>query len=136
MGLFSKKNNEEANDYILLASWLDDVLKNMLPEGIIAFDFCLYEGSEGTYDIQLIGSDEFDENDDDWACTDFFTTGENVCYLQRTKAIKDWEEGLSYIIKLLEHYLERGKYADVLKGVTAVGVGFCDGDINIIYTHP
>ena len=81
----------------------------------------------------MIGSDEFDENDGDWACTDYFTTGEDICYIKRAKDIKDWEKGLNYITKLVEKYLDEGKNAHILKDSSAVGIGFVDGDIDIIY---
>ena len=37
------------------SAWLDEVLKEELPEGIAAFNFNLYEG-EDAFDIQLIGT--------------------------------------------------------------------------------
>lgn len=121
------------SDFLLFSNWLNTVLEQDLPKGVIAYNFNLYEGSNGTYDIQLIGSDDFDEDDQDWICTDYFTTGENVCYIKRTGEIEQWEQGLSYIITLVEKYLVEGKNADVLKRVSAIGIGFVDGDIEIIY---
>src|SRR5690554_79776 len=96
------------DDYKVFSDWLDKVLEQELPKGIVAFNFNLYEGTEGTYDIQLIGSNEFDENDEDWACTDYFTTGEDICFIKRTKDIKDWKKGLDYITKLVRQYLNEG----------------------------
>lgn len=124
--------NEQDNNFKLFCDWLDHVLEQNLPKNIKAFNFNLYEG-EGTYDIQLIGSDEFDEDDTDWACTDYFTTGEDICYIQRTKDIKDWEKGLNYITGLAKRYLDKEKNAYILKNANAVGIGFVDGDIDIIY---
>lgn len=134
MGLFNKFfKGYEADDYIHLSNWLDNTLEQNMPSGIIAFNFNLYEGSEGTYDIQLIGSDEFDENDQDWCCTDFFTTGENIFYIKRRKEIEPWEQGLSYVKKLVKQYLVDGRNANILKNSSAIGIGFVDGDIEIIY---
>jgi len=136
MGIFDKFRNgsKQSDNYKLLANWLDTILEQEIPKGIVAFNFNLYEGAEGTYDIQLIGSDEFDKEDSDWVCTDYFTTGEDICYIQRTKDIEQWEDGLSYITKLVEQYLVEGKYSNTLKSVSAIGIGFVDGDINIIYS--
>jgi hypothetical protein len=91
--------------FTIVSKWLDKILDQELPKGVIAFNFNLYEVSDGTYDIQLIGSDEFDENDGDWACSDYYTSGEDVCYIKRTKEIEQWEQGLSFIKKLVEQYL-------------------------------
>lgn len=122
-------------NYTMFSDWLDKVLEQELTEGIIAFNFNLYEGTGGTYDVQLIGSDEFDEDDSDWVCTDYFTTGEDVCYIKRTKDIEHWEQGLNYITKLVERYLTEGKHSDILKNSAGVGIGFVDGDISIIYKN-
>lgn len=121
------------SNYELFSNWLDSVLKRELPSGVVAFNFNLYEGSEDTYDIQLIGSDEFDENDEDWRCTDYFTTEEDICYVKRTKDIEYWEDGLKYITGIIERYLAEGEYAHVLKNAAAVGIGFVDGDVSLVY---
>lgn len=135
MDFFDRLKNKggQIDNYELLSNWLDKTLEQELPEGIIAFNFNLYEGSAGTYDIQLIGADEFDEDDGDWVCTDYFTTGEDICYIKRTKDIEDWEEGLNYITKLVGQYLNEGINAYILKRANAIGIGFVDGDIEIIY---
>jgi hypothetical protein len=109
------------------------VLDQELPKGIIVFNFNLYEVSDRTYDIQLIGSDEFDENDGDWACSDYYTSGEDSCYIKRTKEIEQWEQALSFITKLAEQYLIEGRNANILKSASAIEIGFVDGDIEIIY---
>jgi len=133
--LFKKSadGNKKMRDYILISNWLDKILSEEIPDVIVAFNFNLYEGSHDTYDVQLIGSDIFDEEDDDWACNECFTSGENICYIQRTEDIKDWEKGLEYITELVKLYIAKGKRAEYLKNVSAVGIGFVDGDINIIY---
>lgn len=125
--------NEHIDGFRLFSDWLDRTLEQKLPEGIIAFNFNLYEGAEPTYDIQLIGSEEFDEDDSDWACTDFFTTGEDICYITRTEDIEPWHKGLGYITSMVKRYLGEGKNAYILKGALAIGIGFVDGDIDIIY---
>lgn len=117
----------------LFSNWLNQVLEQDIPKGIKASNFNLYEGEEETYDIQLIGSDEFDEDDSDWACTDYFTSGEDICYIKRTEEIEDWEQGLNYIMMLVKRYLEEGEKANILKRANAIGIGFVDGDIDILY---
>jgi hypothetical protein len=114
------------------SKWLESNLEQ-LPSDVVAINFNLYEGSNQTYDIQLIGTDKFDETDDDWACEEIFTTGEDVFLIPRTDDIEEWENGLSFIIKMVEKYLENGKYANMLKQLQAVGVGFVDGDIEILH---
>jgi hypothetical protein len=128
----STEKIEQTNDYKVFSSWLDKVFQQGLPKEIEAFNFNLYEGF-GTYSIQLVGCDNFDEDDVDWACSNYFTTGENICRIERTENIEYWENGLSYMTELVEQYLVEGRYAKTLKSVSAVGIGFVDGDVNMIY---
>jgi hypothetical protein len=121
------------DNYKLFSNWLNKILEQDIPNGIKAFNFNLYEGSEDTYDIQLIGSDEFDEDDLDWACTNYFSSEENFCYIKKTDNIEHWEKGLNYITKLVEHYLNEGECANILKNASAIGIGFVDGDIDILF---
>jgi len=81
----------------------------------------------------MIGSDKFDEDDSDWACNEIFTTREDIFYFQRTSDIAEWEEGLKYVISMVKKYLQTGNYSNILKTYKAIGVGFVDGDIEIIY---
>lgn len=118
--------------YEEFSKWLEGNLEQ-LPSDVVAVNFNLYEGADQTYDIQLIGTDAFDEEDEEWACEEIFTTGENIFLLPRTNDIENWEEGLSFIIKMVAKYLDNGKYANILKGLQAVGIGFVDGDIELLY---
>lgn len=44
-----------------------------------------------------------------------------------------WEKALKDAVLCIKKYLEDGAYAGVLKSRSGVGVGFVDGDIEIIY---
>lgn len=114
------------------SKWLDSNLEQ-LPAEVVAVNFNLYKGSNQTYDIQLIGSDKFDETDDEWACNEIFTTGEDIFIIQRTEDIEDFGDGLAFIIKMIEKYLKNEKCTNILKRLKVVGVGFVDGDIELVY---
>lgn len=131
MNLFGKQKNidRHLSDYKLFSDWLDKVLEQELPKEIIAFSFNLSEVGSDTYSIQLIGSDEFDkenEENDDWIYSNFFTSGEHICYIQNTKGIKHWSKFLDYVTELAEQYLQDGKNASILKGALAVGIDLKD----------
>ena len=65
-------------------NWLDDIIKNEKPNSdIIAYWVGIFETEEG-YETYLIGSREFDSNDDDWACNVDFTP-ENIASETRTR---------------------------------------------------
>ncbi len=107
MSLFRslRGKNSQADNYVLFANWLDKIMEHELPKGIVAYNFNLYEGSDRTYDIQLVGTDEFDESDEDWACTDYYTSGEHICCINRTTDISHWELAIA-----LEHFGDFGFY--------------------------
>lgn len=37
------------------------------------------------------------------------------------------------MIQLIKKYLEQGAYSNILKNYQAVGIGFVDGDIEIVF---
>ena len=127
--------------YIAFETWLDNKLSKKLKDDIVAFNFNLYEcvGIENdnkTYGIELVGCNTFDEHDEDWTCDDVWSTRDGrwlSFYIQRTKDIEDWQQGLVFITALCKKYLNEGKYAHKIKASKAVGVGFVGGNIEIIH---
>ena len=114
--------------------WLDDNLKE-IPLDAVAVNFNLYEGENNTYDVELIGSDIFTEEDDDWVCEEIYSTEENLFTIPIHNYISDWKDGLSYIKEMIEDYMKIGTYSDDLKQLQAVGIGFVDGDIELIHLN-
>jgi hypothetical protein len=110
--------------------WLNNILENNDFSDVIAFNFNLYEG-EDSFQVQLIGTDSFDENDDDWACDEVFTS-ENLFIIQRSITGQKWDEGLAYIKKIVEEYLKSSSSSKVLKEKDAVAIGFVDGDLEVL----
>ena len=113
-------------------AWLDAALEADLPEDIAAFNFNLYEDGEYLWSIELIGASRFDAEDPDWACDEVFTNREEPLFWG---AQTDWESVLETMTQCVEKYLIEGKYADMLKSYDAVGIGFVDGDITIVYVN-
>ena len=130
MGLFDKlKRNLKQADF---SSWLDKHLSCDLSDGIVAVNFNLYDGENQTYDVEFVGCGSFDENDEDWACDEVFTTRGDLFSITQADNT-NWQYGLSSTIALVKNYLDEGKYADKLKSYKAVGVGFVGGNIKIVY---
>ena len=119
--------------YQEFAEWLDKHLNQELPDEIVAFSFNVYEGADPTWHIELIGTDEFDEEDEDWACSEVFTTRENMYFIPRLEELEDWKSSLKLVENLVSEYLKNGDYASKLKATQAVAVGFVDGDLQIVY---
>lgn len=110
--------------------WLDAVLAGGLPVGIKAINFNLYDDGGGKWSVELVGTSTFDESSSDWACREVYATRDTPFVLMKES---DWKTVESLFVSLLEKYLDGGKYASALKKYRAVGVGFVDGDLHILY---
>lgn len=120
--------------YAKIEEWLSKVLKQEIPSAIAAFCFNLYEDGEGCWSLELVGTENFDPEDEDWACdeiTDLGTRDEPFSWEQEA----DWAEVLEKAAAALKQYLDCGRYADVLKACEGVGVGFVDGNLEILYAR-
>ncbi len=112
--------------------WIGNILSQELPTDILAIIFNLYEEENNVWSLELVGTASFDTDDDDWACDEMFNTRETPLRWEQ-KAI--WEEILVNISSIITKYLEKGQYAEKLKIYQGVGIGFVDGDINLIYKN-
>lgn len=125
-------NNEIYEEF---THWLDDLLENAdIPENASAWCFNLYEESveDSVYAAQLIAADEFDENDDEWACSEVWSSEENIfCIELSDEPEKDWKSALKIFSGMAEEYIGEGKYADILAS-RPIGIGFVDGDLEIL----
>ena len=122
----------EENMYNEFEAWLDAALEAELPDDIAAFNFNLYEDGDNLWSIELIGASRFDPEDPDWAC-DEVTDFNSRDPLFTWQAECEWDEALDTMVDILKKYLNEGKYSDLMKSKNAVGIGFADGDIEIIY---
>lgn len=113
--------------------WLDSIFTSKLDSTVIALNFNIYE-TTNSYDIELIGSDEFDEEDEDWACNTVFSS--NTMFEIENNTFSNWESALEFISGLIKEYLNKGNNSNYIKSFKGIGVGFIDGDIDILYTHP
>ena len=118
--------------YQEIEAWLNVVLEQDIPSSVAAFGFNLYEDGNNAWSMELVGTESFDPENEDWICeevTDFETRDDPFAWEQEA----GWEEILEEVILVLKEYLENGLYADLLKSRCGVGVGFVDGDVEIVY---
>ncbi len=121
--------------YNAFADWLNSLLEKDMPENTKAYNFNIYEEEDETYGIQLIASDRFYENDGgEWACSEIYSSEEDIFYIDHSdEKNADRQRGMEFICSLINEYLKNGKYSDKLKNSKAVGAGFVDGDIEILF---
>jgi hypothetical protein len=112
-------------------NWLDKILKTEKPSAdIVAYYFGILETTKG-YETYLIGSKEFDEEDEDWACnTDFEPKNK---YLTIGQNEVDWELILADVKKNIENYIQTPNFKNsFLEKAKAIATGFDGGDLFII----
>ena len=101
-----------------------------IPSDLIAFNFNLYEDEiENQYNVELIGCKEYDKDNDDWACTPDYSTGENNMY---AFSADGWEEALDLCVKLIRDYLQTCSVPNQLTKAAYITAGFVDGDLEVI----
>lgn len=110
--------------------WIDTILEH-LKDNMRAFCFNIYEyKSRGKYSVELVGFDEFDEYDVDWASSGnetFASRDDNNEFV--LSKIGDFEKCLDIVHGLILAYLQGGKLADKLKSAEKICYGFADGDL-------
>ncbi len=118
----------------LVTNWIDKVLDKEIPTNIEAFCFNIYELADKEWSMEIVASDEFDIEDEDWACDgkETFGTRENQLAWESDS---EWDEVLEDVIAALNEYIKSGKYAEILKERKAVAVGFTDGDLELIHIN-
>lgn len=120
--------------YSEIESWLDNVLNTEIPENTKGFIFNLYDDEDDNWSIEVVATSRFDENDPDWGCDeldDFGTREEPFAWEEHT----GWENVQQECSDIIAEYLSAGEYADVLKQAEGVGIGFVDGELEILYTN-
>ena len=110
-------------------TWLDTILKEIdqIPP---AWNFNLYE----PFSVELIGAKSYHKKDKDWACEAIFTSSDN--YSNFELKADNWDHALHLTIDLIGNYFEFGIHKMKLLKSYAVGCGFVDGDLKIVYENP
>ena len=117
--------------YNEVANWLNNVLNQDIPEEVVAFN--LYEDGNNAWSMELVGTERFDVDDEDWPCdevTDFGTREDLLAWNKDS----EWDVVLEGMSTVLRQYLENGDYAHILKSKEGIGIGFVDGDVAILFT--
>jgi hypothetical protein len=119
-----------------LYTWLASALAQEVPQSVVAFSFNLFEleSADAKYGIELVGADEFDPDDSDWACGDSWVAGPRSISIPHAFANGGWDDCLRDAKRLLSKILgESSAAATKLKEAKAVAIGFVDGDLELIW---
>lgn len=121
-----KDKNEKA-----FFSWLDGILLDEIPDEVVAINFNLYDDGNDKWSVEFVGAGSFDAGNSDWACDEIITSRDYPFIIYKSAS---WQEIQKLAEKYISSYINAGKFSDKLKSYAAVGVGFIDGDISIVYT--
>lgn len=126
----------QSDIYENFSQWLDTLLEeNEMPENTAAYCLNLYVESEADseYSVQLIAASRFDPDDPDWACEEVWSSEEDIFLVSLAdEEEKEWSAAQARIKEMTEEYLETGKYRDILLSSEGIGIGFVDGDLELI----
>ena len=115
------------------ASWLDESLPNEIPHGVVAFSFNLTEITHGEFEVEIIGAESFDAEDEDWACDEVWEPSQRSIEIPEGEIGNQWEEVLDSMTSIVMDYLDNGSKSGMLKSGKGIGIGFVSGDLNILW---
>ena len=122
--------------YVEFDAWLRKICLMDYPEPeIIAYYLGLFESSTGGVTAYLIGSKEFDEEDEDWACNDDFVPQPKLKYLHlRGTEAMNWMEVQSMVASMMKKFLKDPVHENCfLNQAEAIAVGFDEGNLEIVF---
>ncbi|KPV96082.1 hypothetical protein AN214_01891 [Pseudoalteromonas sp. P1-9] len=111
-------------------SWLDSQLNEEIPSDVIAFNINVYESP---FIIEVLGSNEFDVEDEDWACNEGWVPTSRYIEVSSDIFGNSWEAAVQNIINMAQNYLNSDfNNAVKLTQAKAFAIGFVDGDLNLV----
>ena len=126
------------NDTDLLhqfSQWIDDALSSSLLEGVVAFNFNMYDTST-SHDIELVGCLVYDPKNEDWACDPVFMSKKPRFEIPHADEDENWEQGLERATQMLRAYVAGDSTgARRLREAQAVCVGFVDGHLKGVWSR-
>lgn len=121
-----KMNKKQQEDF---SFWLDKILIE-IEQIPVAWNFNLVE----PFSVGLVGTKSYSRKDEDWASDEIYSSIGN--YSNFEIDAETWEIALNQAIGLIENYLTIGRNKEKLLESYAVGCGFVDGDLKVIYENP
>ena len=114
-----------------IQNWLSIIesMDGIAPPEVVAFNFGLFESTEG-YLMYLVGGFEYDENDDDWAALG--PPDKAYRYIRLPDELQDqpWDDILDVVADVLAEMEEDGLFhKGILKNAKAICCGFDDGEL-------
>ena len=117
--------------------WLQESLANGAPVGVVAFAFNLFEPAfdpASKFGVELVGTEAFDPDDPDWCCEEIWEPATRGLHIPSSYSGETWEHCLAKISGVIQEVLAGDSTAaQTLRSVAGVGIGFVDGDTEILW---
>jgi len=117
--------------------WLDLVFSADVPDDVVAYSFNLFEcadESNGKFGIEFVGAGSFDPDNEDWACDQVWSPQQRAISIPIEYSGVSWEECLDNMKQLIQKLLdESSDITGKLKRKAGIGLGFVDGDLELLW---
>ncbi|MGX5203251.1 hypothetical protein [Aliikangiella sp. IMCC44632] len=112
------------------SNWLDKQLDVEIPGDIIAFNINI---NESPFNIEIVGSTEYDAEDEDWACSEDWIPQARSISVSQQYFGDSWEDAQKNLYDLCKVYINSDSpIAKKLSSATAFAIGFVDGNLQIV----
>lgn len=115
----------------ILKGWIKEIAnEEIVPENIQALNFGIFE-SENGYTVYLMGSMEYDIEDDDWACNeDFVPNNRYLEFNEEEISNLDWENFQNLMVESLKNIIDSKEISEYkILNIDNITTGFDDGEL-------
>jgi hypothetical protein len=117
--------------------WLEQIANQASSRSTVAYSFNLYEPAfePGVrFGIELVGAGSFNPDNADWACDEVWEPKPRGINIPIEFSGTRWEECLARVRNLLRGYVQQEcRGSTWLKSKTAIGLGFVDGELELVW---
>lgn len=116
-------------------AWLMGSFSTAIPASVRAFSFNLYDldDNDSPFGVDLIGSSEFDVEDEDWACDEVWTAFPRMIAIPVAFSSRSYEGCLVRVKRLVVAAMNENGAGEILKTREGVAVGFVGGDLDLVW---
>jgi shikimate kinase len=116
-------------------AWLTSSTNTAVPASVRAFSFnlCEFEDNSSPFGVELIGSPDFDMEDNDWACDEAWEATPRMLRIPVAFSSSSWETCLAAMKRLIVAAIDDDGAGQVLKTREGIAVGFIDGDLDVVW---
>ena len=110
--------------------WLDAQLETEIPNQIVAFNINIYESP---FKIEVVGSNVFDIDDEDWACNEDWVPLNRMTSVSSSIFGKSWEQAQENLLHMAKNYFDsNSRNSRKLRSAKAFALGFVDGNLEYV----